>query len=216
MIRQPIPGLFLICPRKTLSMSPKSTKAHAKIVNLISSVIPLNDEDIDLVVQAFEPFYGKKTEILESEGKPARYLYFINEGFLRLFYFEDGTEITTHINCPPGFITSFNSFNDDTASSTNLQCITDCSLLRIDKKNLDSLCQQELKWMEFARIITEKSLHYNEQRTKDMLVLSAEQRYQKLISRQPDIIQNVPLQYIASFIGIKPESLSRIRRQIIS
>lgn len=197
-------------------MQQEIEQTHAKIVDLIRSIIPLNDQDIDLVTQAFEPFYGKKAEILEAEGKPTSYLFFINEGFLRLFYFEDGTDITTHINCPPGFITAFNSFIAETPSPVNLQCITDCALLRINKENLDNLCQQELKWMEFARVVTEKSLHYNEQRTKDMLVLTAEQRYQKLISQHPDIIQNVPLQYIASFIGIKPESLSRIRRQIIS
>ncbi|GLU53133.1 Crp/Fnr family transcriptional regulator [Dyadobacter frigoris] len=189
---------------------------YARLLNLISSIITINDRDNDLVHELFEPFSGSRGEILEPQGKPAEFLYFINKGFLRLFYFEDGNEVTTNINCPPGFITSFTSFIEKTPSTINLQCITDCELLRIDKKNLDYLYRQGQKWGEFARVVTEHSLNYNEQRTRDMLVLNAEQRYQKLILKQPDIIRNVPLQYIASFIGIKPESLSRIRRQIIS
>jgi hypothetical protein len=88
--------------------------------------------------------------------------------------------------------------------------------LRITKNNFDILCQKSQKWADFSRIIYEKSVIYNEQRTRDIINLSAEERYLNLLKYNPDIIQNVPLQYIASFIGIKPESLSRIRRKLIS
>lgn len=68
----------------------------------------------------------------------------------------------------------------------------------------------------FWRENHEQALIYNEERTRDMILFSAEERYLKLMRSYPDILQNVPLQYIASYIGIKPESLSRIRRQITS
>jgi CRP-like cAMP-binding protein len=145
-----------------------------------------------------------------------KYLYFINSGFIRIFYNEDGNQITTHINCPSGFITSFNSFVNGTNSTDNIECITASEVLRITKSNFDVLCQKSPKWSDFARVIYEQSVIYNEQRTKDIIHLSAEERYLKLLKHNPDIIQNVPLQYIASFIGIKPESLSRIRKKLIS
>lgn len=189
---------------------------HNKIVELISKKINIDRFDIELIEQLFEPVNYSKIELLERENQISKYLYFINSGFVRLYYYQDGLEITSHINCPSGFITSFDSFVSNTKSNENVECITACELLRISKKNLDTLYQNSQKWVDFGRIIYDQAIIYNEQRTKDIITLSAKQRYLKLLAQQPDIIQNIPLQYIASFIGIKPESLSRIRKQIIS
>jgi len=78
------------------------------------------------------------------------------------------------------------------------------------------LLRNNQKWAEVGRMVNEQVIVYNEQRTKDMVSLTAEQRYLNIINLRPDLLQNVPLQYIASFIGIKPESLSRIRKKVIS
>lgn len=189
---------------------------YNKLLKLIADIIEIDESDTILVESFFEPLNCSKGEILESENKPAKYLYFINSGFIRAFYYQNGDQITTHINCPSGFITSFNSFINGTPAIDNIECITKCEVLRITKSDFDALCQKSKKWADFARIIYEKSLIYNEERTKDIMVLSAEKRYLKIMNENPAMIQNVPLQYIASFIGIKPESLSRIRKQIIS
>ena len=71
-------------------------------------------------------------------------------------------------------------------------------------------------WKDYGMQVLQESVIYNEERSKDLATLSAEQRYLKLMKSYPNIIQNVPLQYIASFLGIKPESLSRIRRNLIN
>lgn len=189
---------------------------YTKLLELVAEIIAIDNSDVILVENFFEPVSCSKGEILENESKVARYLYFINSGFIRVFYNQNGNQITTHINCPSGFITSFNSFVTGTLAVDNIECITACEVLRITKKDFDVLCNKSQKWADFARIIYEKSLIYNEQRTNDIVALSAEQRYLKIVKDNPAMIQNVPLQYIASFIGIKPESLSRIRKQIIS
>lgn len=189
---------------------------HAKLLELIAETITIDESDIRLIKSLFEPVSYSKGQILEKENKVAQYLYFINTGFMRVFYNQNGDQITTHINCPSGFITSFNSFVTATLAKDNIECVTACEVLRITKKDFDILCHKSQKWADFARIIYEKSLVYNEQRTNDIIALSAEQRYLKILKDNPAMIQNVPLQYIASFIGIKPESLSRIRKQIIS
>jgi CRP-like cAMP-binding protein len=189
---------------------------HRKIVELISKKNNIDRFDRELIERLFEPINCKKNELLEKENEISTYLYFINSGFVRLYYFQDGLEITSHINCPSGFITSFDSFVSNTKSNENVECITACELLRISKKNLEILYQNSSKWVDFGRIIYDQAIVYNEQRTKDIITLSAKQRYLKLLVQHPDIIQNIPLQYIASFIGIKPESLSRIRKQVIS
>ena len=200
----------------TLLLNTKMNSSHNKLLELFADLVKIDRFDIDLATKLFEPIVTTKGQILVEENKIAKHLYFINSGFIRVYYLHDGAEVTNHINCPPGFITSLNSFITETKSHEFVECVTNCNLLSITKKDLDTLYQHSQRWAEVGRVIYEQALAYNEQRTKDIITLSADQRYLKLMSQHPDIIQNVPLQYIASFIGIKPESLSRIRKQIIS
>ena len=190
---------------------------HEHLINLISKKISLTDTDTALCQQYFEAVLFPKNRIIEEEGKIPRYLYFVVSGFMRLFHYnENGDEITTHINCPPGFITSYFNFINQAKSAENLECITECELLRITKKDLDLLTQSSTAFKDFSIMVFQQSLAYNENRSKELATLTAEQRYKKLIADFPAILHNVPVQYIASFLGMKPESLSRIRRQMIN
>jgi CRP-like cAMP-binding protein len=190
--------------------------SHKKILDLISNHIRPDEKDVAMVKELFEPFSCEAGTLLEREGKAAKYLYFVNTGFIRTFHFMEGSEITTHINCPPGFITSFHSFTNRTPAFDNVEAVTPADLLRITKQNLDLLYSQSNGWAEFGRVVYEKSLGYNEERSMDMITLTAEQRYLKLLEKQPEIVRNVPLKYISSYLGIEPQSLSRIRRKITS
>jgi len=190
---------------------------HEHLINLILKKIKLTGRDTELCKQYFEAVLFPKNRIIEEEGKIPRYLYFVVSGFMRLFHYnEQGDEITTHINCPPGFITSYSNFVNQEKSAENLECITECELLRITKKDLDLLTQESTALKDFSISVFQQSIVYNENRSKELATLTAEQRYKKLIENFPSIIHNVPVQYIASFLGIKPESLSRIRRQMIN
>ena len=187
-----------------------------QFLKLISQTVRLSEQEIELCFQYLEPVHYPKNKILEAEGKIPRYLYFVVSGFVRLFYYnEKGDEVTTHINCPPGFITAYANFANQTPSDENLECVTECELLRIKKSALDDLVQQSPAFRDFSIIVLQQSLAYNERRAKDMAVLSAEQRYLKLLDEQPELLHNIPMQYIASFIGMNAKSLSRIRRKII-
>ena len=187
---------------------------HQKLIKEISRYIPLREEDIRTISESFESITIPKNTMLEVENESTKYLYFIIDGYVRIFYTKEGEERTTQINCPSGFITSYQSFITRTKAYDNVQTISECHLLRISKDSLDKLNESVKDWGIYGEKIYEKALVYNEDRTRDMILLTAEERYLKLLKTQPTIIQNVPLQYIASYIGIKPESLSRIRRQI--
>jgi len=190
---------------------------HEHLTNLILKKIKLTGRDKELCKQYFEAVLFPKNRIAEEEGKIPRYLYFVVSGFMRLFHYnEQGDEITTHINCPPGFITSYSNFVNQANSAENLECITECELLRITKKDLDLLTQESTALKDFSISVFQQSIVYNENRSKELATLTAEQRYKKLVENFPSIIHNVPVQYIASFLGMKPESLSRIRRQMIN
>ncbi|NLR66778.1 Crp/Fnr family transcriptional regulator [Chitinophaga varians] len=189
---------------------------HEQLISLISQSAKLSERDEALYRQYFEPVLQPRNRVIEEEGKIPKYLYFIVSGFVRLFHYnEKGDEVTTHINCPPGFITSYFNFINQTVSDENLECITDCELLRITKNNLEALTRESAAFKDFSILVFQQSLAYNEKRSKELAALSAEQRYKNLMDEHPEILHNVPLQYIASFLGMNPKSLSRIRKQII-
>jgi len=186
------------------------------LLKTISKNVKLSDDDIALCRENFEPIFVPKNSIVEEEGHIPKYLYFVVTGYMRLFtYNENGDEVTSHINCPPGFITSYTNFISQTRATENVECISDCELLRITKRNLENVIANSDAIKDFSIHVFQQSLVYNETRARELATLSAEQRYQKMIENYPNILQNVPLQYIASFLGMNPKSLSRIRKQII-
>jgi CRP/FNR family transcriptional regulator, anaerobic regulatory protein len=189
---------------------------HQDLLKIIRQQVKITDYDINLCMEYFEPVLFPKNRIIEEEGKIPQYLYFVVSGYMRLFSFNDnGDEITSHINCPPGFITPYFNFTNRTITSDNLECITECELLRIDKNNLDLLTSKSEAFKDFSIWVFQQSIAYNENRSKELATLTAEQRYLKLLDNYPQILHNVPLQYIASFLGMNSKSLSRIRKQII-
>lgn len=189
---------------------------HSNLLNIISQQVNLTEADSEWCKQYFEPVRFPKNRIIEREGKIPQYLYFVVTGFMRLFHFnENGDEITTHINCPPGFITTYSNFINQTKSSENVECITECKLLRITKFNLDLITQASPAFKDFSIWVFQQSIAYNENRSTELATLTAEQRYKKLMENYPQILHNVPLQYIASFLGMNSKSLSRIRNQMI-
>lgn len=190
---------------------------YDKLLQYIFSVHDFSEEEAESIKHYFEPVVFPKNTVIEEAGKVPGYLYYIVSGYLRLFYVDqNGNEITTHLNCPPGFFTSYFHFINGTVSEDHVECITDCELLRITKENLDFLVSKSQAMKDFSISVFQQSITYNENRSRELSVLNAEERYLKLIKDYPEIIQNVPIQYIASFLGMKPESLSRIRRKIIN
>ncbi|EQB93898.1 Crp/Fnr family transcriptional regulator [Elizabethkingia anophelis] len=189
---------------------------HDQLTHLITQRVSLSTQEREWCAASFQPVSITKNTIIEKAGKVPEYLYFIVSGYLRIFHLnEKGEEITTHINCPPGFITSYFNYINQVPSDENLESITDCQLLRITKTNLEELIDKSTAFKDFSISVFQESISYNENRSRELATLTAEQRYLKLIKEYPGIIQNVPLQYIASFLGMNSKSLSRIRKQVI-
>jgi CRP/FNR family transcriptional regulator, anaerobic regulatory protein len=188
-----------------------------KLIEVIEKKVLLTGADKELCVKYFEPVTIAKNGLLEQEDKIPQYLYFVSAGFMRLFYTDDnGAEVTTYFGTPGDFIASFLSFINGEKAKESVACITDCEILRILKSNLAELISKSDNFKQFSLIIFQQAIGAAEKRANDLATLNAEQRYRKMMEQQPEILQHIPLQYIASFLGIKPESLSRIRRQMIS
>lgn len=186
-----------------------------KLISFINSFLQLNPTDVSLIDKAFEYIAVKKNDVLLEYEQYNKYLYFINTGFIRVFHFEKGLEITNHL-AYENFVTGYNSFISKTPSTEVVHAISDCELLRITKDNLDKLYIDCPNMARAGILISDKYLVFNSQRAKDLITLSAEEKYKKLLKEEPCLVQNVPLQYISSYLGVKPQTLSRIRKNIFS
>jgi CRP-like cAMP-binding protein len=183
----------------------------------ISLIIDIPEHDREQCRNTFKPLWVAKDTMLEVAGKIPLYHNFIVSGFMRKFYVNDkGEEVTVDLNDGPRFFTSYYDFMRQTVSNEYLQCITDCELLRITKPDAENSAKTSITQKDYTIKLFQQIQEEDRERMDDLATLTAEQRYVKLMKNSPHIIQNVPLKYIASYLGIKPESLSRIRREIIS
>jgi CRP-like cAMP-binding protein len=188
----------------------------ASFLNLFDSYVKLTDSEIEFCKPYFELNSVPKNSIVEEENRVPKHLYFITKGFMRLFYYDtNGDEITTLIVSQNRFVTSFTNFIHETKSNENLECITNCEFYKIERSKLVELIDKSENFKKLSLAIFEQSVATTQLRANDFATLTAELRYKKLVEQEPELIQNVPVQYIASYLGIKPQSLSRIRKQLI-
>jgi CRP-like cAMP-binding protein len=182
--------------------------------NLINNTIQCSINELELANKLFVKQNFFKDDILLGFGEVENNLYFINSGYLRCYYSVGDDDITISISSPEEFATSIVSFFIGEKSKMTIQCLTDCELMIISKEGLEMLYRSHSVWQEFGRKIMEKALIEKEDRLMDQICLTAEQRYLKLMQQNHGLIQHCPVKYIASFMGIHPESLSRIRKNI--
>jgi CRP-like cAMP-binding protein len=189
---------------------------HAQLSTLLVQKVQADPFDLALALTVFKPRFTLKQDLLVEAGKTACALYFVNKGYVRSYFYREGESVTTHLVGPGTFITAFNSFIRGQPSHEYVECLSECDLLTIAKTDLDALFAHSQKWATFGRLLYEDSLSCKEQRTTDFITLTAEQRYVKLLRTQPGLVQHVPVQYLASYLGIRPESLSRIRKRMLA
>lgn len=186
---------------------------YEKFFDYVSEILIMPEHDKALCRQLFKPIFVPKDTIIEPAGKVPEYHNFIVSGYMRNFYVDnDGNEITIDLNEGSRLFTSYFHFMNRSISNENLQCITDCEILRINRDDVEIAASQGITQKDYTVQILNKRLEINKQRAFDMANLSAEERYHKFEKENPNIMKNVPLGYIASFLGITQRHLSRIRR----
>jgi CRP-like cAMP-binding protein len=156
----------------------------------------------------------KKKQILLRSGDSCTSIYFINSGCLRYFYLVDGEEKTAQFFFENGWYTDYESFLSGDPTENFVDAIEDSELLCLEKTELQTLYSTVPKFERFGRIMAENAYLGIRYRTKTLTNLNAEQRYLKLISDRPKVFERIPQYYIASYLNIKPQSLSRIRKRL--
>lgn len=155
-----------------------------------------------------------KRTCLLREGQRADYVWMVLEGLLRAYYLKDGLEICSSFMQEEHLIVSVNSFYNRQPGYEFIETLEDSVVARIHYDQLQQLYKKHLEFNFIVRVLTERYTMLSEERLFLLRKQTAEERYIHLLQHDPALLQRVPLKYIASFLGMNLETLSRIRKKI--
>jgi CRP-like cAMP-binding protein len=186
-----------------------------KLKEYCKRIVPLTDNELKLIDKYFEPTSFNKKDYLLTDGKICNFIAFISEGAIRHFHLKNGIEKTCDISFANSWVTDFQSFTSGTSCIMNLQALENTTAIVITKKNLIELYKECGKYETFGRLMAEQVAQRATEIAMSLSSDKPEERYLNLIKSHPDIFQRVQQKYIANFLGVSPESLSRIRKRIV-
>ncbi|MEO5998961.1 MAG: Crp/Fnr family transcriptional regulator [Chitinophagaceae bacterium] len=181
------------------------------LLQSLNSISPLSDELQDHLSEKLKLIFLPKKAFLLKQGKVCKNIWFINKGIIRCFYIKEDKEISSWFMKEGDVIISVESYFKQQPSKENIQAIEDCELFCISYDELQVVYAKYPEFNFIARILTEKYYTLSEQRLFSLRMQRANERYAYLMSHYPEIIQRVPSTFIASYLGITLETLSRIK-----
>ena len=180
--------------------------------SFIGRYTALPADEWELIGACFEKRLVKKGEVILPAGKICKHLYFAESGLLHFYINKDGTDVTKFFTEAPYFFTSQASFNAQKPANESIQAIEPCIIWQITYVQANAL--YELKsWTDFARKIIQEVQFFTEEILEALQTETAEFRYEKMVRNNPALLGRIPLKYLASYLGIAPQSLSRIRKK---
>ncbi|WP_064197279.1 MULTISPECIES: Crp/Fnr family transcriptional regulator [Emticicia] len=185
------------------------------LVNYIQEILPMPVDKAEYIATFFSQKCYIKNDFLLKEGKICIESHFIESGFLRSYVVDvDGNEVTTDFYGNNIFANDFLSFFKRIPSNENIQVLADCTTWMINYEDLQTCFHTIPEFREFGRMMLINNYSRLKERMLGIIQLTAEQRYERLVTSHAEIFQNAPLKYIASYLGITDTSLSRIRKEI--
>lgn len=184
-----------------------------KLRSFIESYSEVLEEDWAEIQSSFSKKIVRKNEIILSEGEVCKHLYFIESGLFRTFMLNDGKEITKFFTAAPNLLTSQYSFRNQITAIESIQALEDSVLWETDHKSVTRLLGLKT-WNDFTRNFLYEVQQLTEELMMEIKTETAENRYLLLMKRFPDEFKKIPLRHLSSFLGVAPQSLSRIRKKI--
>jgi len=173
-----------------------------------------SDNERTAIIQSFRKLNLKKHDFFVKQGEACRYFCYVENGILQHALEVDGDEKTTYIALKNTVTSSLFSFLNQTPSRKSIKALTDCVLWVIDLETFIKLKKTNKAFSQLYYNIIEKQICLIDDYRIDLLTLTPEERYQKLLTSEPKLLQEVPLHYLATFLGISSRHMSRIRKTI--
>jgi len=176
--------------------------------------MPLSSEEVSAIAETMNLQQYKKGTVLIREGQISTDTYFVLEGCVRQYFLVDGEEKTNNFFTEENWVVSLNSFDPNLVSKHFLDCCEDSTLVVGDSEKADELFKRFPRLETVSRKVMEKIFAEQQEISASYFTDTPEQRYLKLLNTRPDLLQRIPQYQLASYVGVKPESLSRIRKRI--
>lgn len=176
------------------------------------SLAPFDQSDFENALPYFKLEQMQKDDYFSKAGRISDRLAFVVDGLLRSFYTIKDKDATTFFLTQGSVAVALLSFLQTKPAIENIQALKPTTLITIKRKDLEILYHENWKWQQAGRVLIENYYILMEQRSISLQSQSAQERYEVFMKEFPEIIQSVPLHYIASFLGISPETLSRVRK----
>lgn len=162
------------------------------------------------ICQHLSVLYYNKKQILIKESQHHDYAYFVVKGAVRSYYLKDGVEVNTWFALENDMVGSLRNFNDNPSRET-MELVEDSTLISMNIKQIKTLMHTNIQIAIFVNAIIEEYALFLEDRIYYSQMLSSMDRYIRLLDHEPEIFKRIPLTYIASYLGISRETLSRLR-----
>ncbi len=188
---------------------------NPELLNLLNNLVNLNHEEEELILNSFTSKTVLKGEFFLQEGHVCKHVGFIKKGLVRYFVFKNDEESTFEFTKEGEFISDYSSFNSQRKSIQNIEAIEDCELLIINYEKLQHIFNNTPNGNHLGRLIIEHRFDVMVNQLLAVYMQNSEQRYQKFVSEYADLIQRIPQYLIASYVGVQPPSLSRIRKRLL-
>ncbi len=184
-------------------------------VNYLKQFGHLNEESSSLLSNLMVQQQFKANEYFLSAGEYSNKIGFIEEGVFRIvFYNKEGDEITRYFLSENQFVVDLYAFNNHVVSGEYIQAVTPSRLTILDRDTLQTLSRKIPQWDKLLNTLTQNALMEKLYNRSDLVNKDAKTKYLDFIKKNPKLIHRIPLGYLASYLGIKQQSLSRIRNQI--
>lgn len=181
----------------------------------IQTYFSVNQDDLIKISSFFKPMTLKKGEYYLKAGRQSDRLGFVQSGIIREFVIINDKEVTKWISTKGYFVVDLSSFMFQLPARWNIQALTDCEIYRIDSKDYKTIGQVIPRWTELEKLFIARCFTVLEDRIVTQLSMTAEERYKQLFNMNKELFNQVPLQYLASMLGMTPETLSRLRKKAV-
>lgn len=181
----------------------------------VSECIPLSEQEVESIKELVIVRHFKKGTLILREGQISTNCYSILSGCVRQYYLKNGEEKTTFFYTEGQTIFALRGSNQNLPAKHYLACVEDTTLTLLTQENEREMFRRFPRFQTLSRIALEEELGNYQQMLADYIIYSPEERYLNLMNFRPDLLDRVPHYHLATYLGVKPESLSRIRKRIM-